>query len=115
MTFLPASKSVGVRAYSEGTKNALNDAAPSWAQAASKAVYGWAPAGTSEPFEAARGAVTWDLDLLVPPSFTCDPRDRIVVPGFTQEFEVDGQVQQYNDGPFGFTPGGIVHLKAVAG
>jgi hypothetical protein len=73
-----------------------------------KSVYGWSPAGTNET-NASRHTVTADLELLVPPDFTLDSRDRVRILGVT--YEVQGLVEDYNHGPFGFTPGGRVNLR----
>lgn len=75
-------------------------------------VYGVAPTQTTE---LPGPLVTRMADLItfyVPPEFPAvDQRDRFVYRGKT--FEVDGGVMWYTDGPFAFTPGGTLNLKAV--
>ena len=114
MTPYPASFSVGVRTYSDGAADDFGDPVDAWSDPVATQVYGWAPAGTSEPFNAGREAVTWDLDLLAPPEFACDRKDLVVVPG-EGEFKVEGRPQDFTHGPFGFTPGKVVRLKRVEG
>ena len=113
MTIAPTPFTVGVRAYVEGAEDPRGNPEDTWADAVAQPVYGWAPAGTSEPFDPGRDAVTWDLDLLVPPEFTVGRKDRIVVAG--EEFEVEGGLQDYNHGPFGFRPGAVVRLRRTEG
>lgn len=77
-----------------------------------QAVYGWAPAGTSE-FDDRQEQVTHDLDLYAPPGFRVTAADRVRVVG--DVYEVEGRVQDFNHGPFGFTPGVRVKLRRVTG
>ena len=105
---------VGLRTYTPGAVDDFGDPVDAWSAPVSTPVYGWSPAGTAEPFEANRNPVTWDLDLLVPPAFACGPMDRIDVPG-EGTFGVEGRVQSYNTGPFGFQPGSVVRLRLVEG
>lgn len=107
---------VGVRTFQAGATDDFGDPIESWSGPVEAPVYGWAPAavGTDmEPFAPNRDVVTWDLDLYAPPEFTCGPRDRVVVLGI--EYEVEGPVQDFNHGPFGFRPGHRVRLKRVEG
>jgi len=105
--------SVGVKVYQAGAVDDLNEPVDAWAAPIATPVYGWAPAGTGEPFLAGREAVTWDLDLYVPPGFSVAAKDRVEVGGV--EYKVEGVVEQFNSGPFGFAPGGRVRLKRAEG
>lgn len=71
-------------------------------------VYGWAPAGTNE-VSASRHTVTADLELFAPSSFTVDPRSRIRILGRT--YEIQGDVESFDYGPFGYAPGVRVNLR----
>lgn len=120
MTPFPTPFTVGVKTFEAGAVDDMGVPSESWSAPVETAVYGWSPPGTrgqsaSEPFLVGREAVTWDLDLLVPPGFSCGPKDRVVVPGYSTEFEVEGLVEDYNFGPFGFKPGGRVRLRIVEG
>lgn len=79
---------------------------------ASVAVYGWQPASQEERYTAAlSGRTVSELKLLSP---TGDFRssDAVIVNGVA--YEVDGEVEDYNHGPFGFSPGFTVGLRKVA-
>lgn len=110
----PFTVSLQARTATTGT-NKFNNVPHTFATATTHPVYGWAPAGTGEPFEVAREAVTWDLDLYAPPGFPAGPHDRITLPEGLGTFEVDGKVQDFTHGPFGFRPGVRVRLAKVEG
>ena len=112
-TAYPAPWTVGRRVFAQSGQDAHGNPVWSWSDPVPQPVYAWAPAGTSEPFQAGRDAVTWDLDLFAPPGFTAGPRDRFVVDG--TEFEVEGMARDFTHGPFGFTPGVVLRLKRVEG
>lgn len=100
---------VSVYPYTGGARNEYGNVIDSWATTpVQKEVYGWSPAGTNES-TASRHTVTADVELLVPPGFTLDSRDHVQILGVT--YEVQGEVEDYNHGPFGFTPGGRVNLR----
>lgn len=81
----------------------------SWAaKPVKRSVYGWAPAGTNES-TASRQTVTADLELYAPSGFTLDPRDRVRILGRT--YEVAGDVEDFDHGPFGYSPGVRVNLR----
>lgn len=109
----PTPFTVGLRVWSEGPPDSRGDATDVWAAPVERKVYYIGPAGTSEPFEVGRDAVTWDLDLGVPPAWSSSPKDRVVVDG--EEYTIEGRVQDFNKGPFGFRPGGVVRLRRVTG
>lgn len=106
--------SVQVLPYEGTTEDRFGNETKTWDEdnPRTEMVYGWAPpARTTASTETNtwRDAVTADLSVYAPPSFTVDPLDRMVVDGKT--YEVDGEVEDYNHGPFGFTPGVVVNLK----
>lgn len=75
-------------------------------------VYGWSPAGTSEQ-GGWRTQVTADLQVYAPPGFRCGPQDLVVVDGV--RYHVEGDLEDYTHGPFGWTPGVRVNLSKVTG
>lgn len=81
-------------------------------------VIGWAPAGSrGQSVEPEVGRVLWELDLYVPPGVVSQAADVVDIPldrSFGR-FEVVGMAEDFNHGPFGFTPGGVVRLKRVSG
>ena len=113
MTLYPLAQVVAVRTFVEGATDPFGNPAESWAAPVDVPVFGFAPAGTSEPFGVGRDAVAWDLDLFAGPDFTLAARDRVLVLGV--EHEVDGRVEDFTHGPFGFAPGVRVRLTRVEG
>lgn len=76
-------------------------------------VYGWAPAGTSETRVSWQQQVQAELEVYAPPTFTVSADDEVIVDGVT--YEVAGEVEDYNHGPFSFAPGVRVNLRRVSG
>lgn len=114
MSTYPTPWSVQVRTHSAVARDTHGKPTDVWSGPGDpQPVYGWGPAGTSEPSEPNRSAVTHDLDLYVPPGFVCAPRDRIDVAALT--YEVEGELEDFTHGPFGFAPGGRVRLRKVDG
>lgn len=116
MTF-PLRFTVGHRAYVEGAVDDLGMPAVAWEDPVPKQVYGWGAPTSSEPhlIDTAVGhdRDVVELELLVPPGFSCDPRDRMVLDGV--EYDVVGQPEMSDHNPFGWNPGGVVKLRAVNG
>lgn len=76
-------------------------------------VYGWSTPSSTEPKRAGRDEVVVDVELLVPPDFVVAADDLIDLPD--GQYEVLGDPEDYNHGPFGFQPGKIVNLQKVSG
>jgi hypothetical protein len=108
----PTPWTVDVLPYQGMTPDRLGNETPAWGLPVTKRVYGWAPAGTDE-VNGWRHNVTADLQVYGPPDFTAEPRDRMVVDGRT--YEVEGEVEDFGHGPFGFNPGVRVNLRRVEG
>lgn len=105
----PTPWTVDVLPYVGTAEDAYGNETPTWATTpVVRSVYGWAPAGTNES-NASRHTVTADLELYGPSDFTVDPRDHVRILGMT--YEVQGDVESYDYGPFGFTPGVRVNLR----
>lgn len=111
----PTPWTIGLRVHSTGAANSWGDPVPSWAEPVDRAVYGWAPASTAEGHDAGRSAVELDLDVFGPTETLGDiqPRDRLVIDG--NLYEVEGRVENFDRGPFGFAPGVRVGVKRVEG
>lgn len=100
---------VDVLPYIGSVEDAFGNTTDAWAAVPTPApVYGWAPAGTNET-NASRHTVTADLEVFAPAGFTLDPRDHVRIDGRT--YEVQGEVEDFNHGPFGYTPGVRVNLR----
>lgn len=80
-------------------------------------VYGWHTPSTTDPKLAGHpDRVIVDVELLVTPDFAPTPKSRIGLPsGPAGRFEVIGDVQDCNHGPFGWQPGSVVNLRRVTG
>lgn len=112
----PTPWTVQVQAYDSTAEDGFGNPLDAWGPAgAPQPVYGWCPPGTIGRREVTgwRSVVTTDVELLAPPGFTCNPRDRIILDGLVHE--VQGEVEDFNHGPFGFRPGVVVNLKRTKG
>ncbi|SNY84056.1 hypothetical protein SAMN04244553_3592 [Nocardia amikacinitolerans] len=80
-------------------------------------VYGWYTPAIDDPFVAGHpDRVNIDVVLLAPPDFAPTDGSLIDLPaGPAGRFEVSGGVRDYNYGPFGFQPGGLVALRKAVG
>lgn len=110
----PTPHTVVVHPFVEGATDPRGNPTPGFGPDRVASVYGWAPAQASEPTgEPRRDEVVADLDLLVPPTFSCGPRDEITVAG--DRYAVVGHPEEFNHGPFAFAPGSRVNLRRVEG
>ncbi len=110
----PTPYTVTVEPYQAGATDSHGNQLNQWGAGRQEPVHGAGPGGTSEPREANRDAVTWDLDLLVPATFVCGYRDRVTWAGVV--YEVEGRPEDYSAGPWWRDgPGAVVHLRRVEG
>lgn len=115
MTF-PTNKSVDVLPYQQGARDDFGNPVESWGGPVPTPVYGWGPRsadGAAEPNMPHRDAVIIGLTVYGPPATQIGARDRVVVAGVT--YEVDGEIGDWNNGPFGWLPGVSIALKRVEG
>lgn len=76
-------------------------------------VYGWAPAGSQE-MTGWSSQVTADLAVYGPvPPVSITSQAQLEVDGLL--YDVEGVVEDFNHGPFGWEPGVRVNLKRVSG
>lgn len=94
------------------TVDAYGNDTDSWGAPVPRPVYGWAPAGTDE-VGGDRRSVTADLDLYAPPGFVCGTQDKVTVLG--RVYRVEGEIESFDFGPFGFRPGVRVGLRIATG
>lgn len=78
-----------------------------WAAPVTRAVYGWSAPQYVEPFIPGVQYVGVSLSIYAPSNFTVDDRDRFVVDGKT--YEITGETEDYDHGPFGFDPGMVIN------
>lgn len=107
-SLIPTPHTVYTCAYETGAVDDYGNDVESWGDPVPQKVHGWAPAGSFEETDRER-SVTAEVDLLCPAGFAVGPFDRVIVAGVT--YEVDGEVRDYTNGPFGFEGGIVVSLK----
>lgn len=111
---LPTLFSAGVRASTPGALDAHGNPEKSWGPAASHPVCGWSAPSSGEPKLAGHDRVVVDIELIAPVAFPAKPQDLVVLEG--REFEVLGEPEDYEHGPFGFRPGVLIwNLQRVEG
>lgn len=112
---LPLAQTVLHEAYAPSEKDTRGNWRDAWAEPVEVAVYGWHVSSTHEPQIPLHDRVRVDVQVLAPESFVPSPRDRVSIPGRPGVYEVVGEVEDYNHGPFGWRPGNVVNLKKVTG
>lgn len=110
---LKAKYKLGIKRYEEGAEDPYGVPTESWGPVELVDVYAIAPASSTEPFSPGREAVIDALTVLAPDDYGIQARDRAVYQG--DEYSIEGNVADWNTGPFGFTPGFQFSLKKVDG
>lgn len=110
----PLAQTIGHKAYAGQERNSRGNTVDVWADPVDVKVYGWYISSTHEPQIAGHERVLVDAQVLAPPEFVPSPKDRVVLPG-RGEFEVTGETEDYNHGPFRWRPGNVVNLRKVTG
>lgn len=103
--------SVTVRRWSAGAADGYGGVLDTWGAAESFPVDGWAPAGSSEPKTVGLNRVVVDRELFAPAPL--HHKDRVTIGG--EVFDVEGEAEDWTQGPFGFTPGFVINLVAHRG
>jgi hypothetical protein len=113
----PLAQTIGHKVHQAGAKDAHGNPVDSWAAPVDVQVYGYGPRtdvrGSTGSGEPAGTQVLVGLQLLAPKGTVISPQDRIVIDG--NEYEVDGEIGDWNNGPFGFEPGVVINLKRAEG
>jgi len=111
----PTPYTVGISTYSIGSLDAFGDPIASWSAPVSVGVYAVAPGTPGEDYEPGRDVSRIPMVVLGPASSLGDigARDRITWAGRT--YEVDGEPEDFDHGPFGFEPGCRVRMIRVEG
>ena len=109
----PLAHAVTHRPYLAGTEDAHGNPTTGYGPSAEVRVYGWHTGQTTEPSLAGHDRVELEGQVFAPGSFRPGPLDLIVLGG--EDFEVVGHPEDYNHGPFGFTPGVVVNVRRVTG
>ena len=114
MTFLPLRHTVQHLPYAGKERNSRGNTVDVWGDPVDVAVYGWHTGETIEPQIAGHERVRHDARILAPPSFRPGPKDKVILP-VLGEFEVEGETEDFNHGPFGWEPGNAIGLRKVYG
>lgn len=113
MPTFPLAQTLTHRVMTSGGTDDYGDPLPPTASDVDVPVYGWGPATMTEPPEVGRSQVAWSMDIFAPSSWVPAPADRVLLAGV--EFEVVGHPENWDTGPFGLTPGVVVHCRRVEG
>ncbi|HEY9265504.1 MAG TPA: hypothetical protein VIQ11_12960 [Mycobacterium sp.] len=112
MSDYPLAQTVSHKPYAVGGKDAHGNAVSRYGDPIERQVYGYGPPARSTEAEPGGTRVIEGLDVYGP-TFAVDARDRFVIAGV--EYEVEGEPGVWDNGPFGFKPGQVIHLKRVRG
>lgn len=98
--------------WSYGPPDRYGEREKVYSEPVTRSVYGWAPPDLAEEiFSANRDAIVQDLDVYDPDDSVYAPDDHVIINGTT--YRVMGDTRNYDHGPFGFMPGGVVRVKRV--
>lgn len=104
---MEATQEVLHSAHSEGPRDAHGGTSDIWADPVPRMVFGWAPVRSDEPKTVGLNRVVVDVELFSP--WPAAPKDRITID--SRVFEVEGESEDWNHGPFGFAPGFVINLR----
>ena len=124
---MQANQVVGLRKRGEDGTDSHGNPVPTYAAAVPVRVYGYGPRsaeGGAEPSKQGRDVVIIGQTVYAPPVLVnantqepveASPLDRFEVPFGGELYEVDGEIGDWNHGPFGWTPGLSISLKRAEG
>lgn len=115
----PITAQVGLVRRIVGATDPYGNPVESWSDPIPIGVYGYGPrtAGDAEPNLPNRDMVVIGVTVYGPESLASQVTalDRMEVPLGGPLYEIEGEVGDFNHGPFGFKPGCTVTLKRVEG
>ena len=121
---LPLTQVVGYKQRTADGEDAHGNPVVAFADAVPVKVYGYGPSTSGEPFQQGRDVVVTGQTVYAPSPManaaTGEPvtptaLDRFELPLGGPEYEVDGEIGDWNHGPFGWAPGYSIALKRVEG
>lgn len=113
MTF-PLPHTVQHLAYSGEGRNSRGNVVDVWADPVDVPAF-WHTGPTHEPQIAGHERVRVDAKVYVDRDLSVSAKDKFVLPRWG-EFEVEGEPEDYNSGPFGWAPGLVaLNLRKVTG
>lgn len=103
--------------YTGTGKDDYNSTPDSWGEPVDVFIYGANFENTSEPTAAGKNRVVREGVLLVPKSFSSNPRDRFILPGEPGKYEAIGIPETAKRNPLagGWNPGGKLKVRRVSG
>lgn len=110
---LPTPFTIGVKRHVAGSVDRYNNPTDTWSAPVAVLVYGIVPTSSDEPFEIGRNAVVTGLTVLAPVGTVIGAKDRVVID--SDEYEVDGDIADWSNGPFSWSPGMEIKLKRAVG
>lgn len=115
MTY-PTPWTVQVEAWQSGATDTHGNPVDDWAAPVDVDVYGWSVPMSEEPRPLEQRVVV-DVKLYAPHGTQVGSKDRVTIPAGPHAgvYTVEGGVEDYNHGPFGFQPGVVVNLQRVEG
>ncbi|MGC0365007.1 hypothetical protein ABH922_002991 [Rhodococcus sp. 27YEA15] len=115
MKEFPRAHTIGIRRFRQSEElDAGRNRKRFWSDPEPTKVYGYGSRsdyGMSEPSQPNRDLIVEGLVVLAPPEVSISGMDRVVIPGYDHDFEVDGEDSDWSKGPFGFMPGRSIALK----
>lgn len=109
----PTPHAVGHLVFNGSGEDDLGNDAESWSDSVSVNVIAW-QASSVENVNGYTSRVVSDIDMAVPPTLDVTVRDRFLLPGDAEPYEVVA-IEDANHGFHGWRPGSIVKLKKVSG
>ena len=114
MTEFPLAQTIGHRVYDATARDSHGNSVDAWADPVDVQVYGWHTGSSDEPRVVGHDRVVVQGQVLAPESFRPSPRDLVDLPG-AGTYEVIGEPEDYNHGPFDWRPGVVVNLRRATG
>jgi hypothetical protein len=102
---------IGHAVYQPGAVDAHGNSSDAWADPVQVWVDGYGP--RTDSVEPGGSQVIVGLQVFIPKGLAVSPQDRFVIG--SQTYTVEGEVGDWNHGPFGFEPGVVVNVKRVEG
>ena len=106
-----ATHTVQHEVWSAGPADGHGNVSDMWAEPTDRPVYGWSQRSSSEPKQVGANRLVVDLEMFSP--WGAATKDRVTILG--RRFEVVGESEDWNHGPFGWHPGFVVNLVRIDG
>lgn len=107
MSPIPTRWEFRVKRYVPGAKDPLGNPVDTWADPVPLPAHGIQPGAMTEPGEPGRNAdeVLWTI--LAPAGTQVGSRDKVLLPGMAEEFDVVGHLADFSMGPWPFDEAGV--------